>query len=68
MLVVPTNVLVSLVSLILLFPIESGLVLYSSLFLHGLASFLVLGFVHESGGSTEILARSRWANYGVLLL
>ena len=68
MLVVPTDVLVSLVSLTLLFPIQSGLVLYSSLFLQGLASSLVLGFAYESGMSAEILGHSRCANYGVLLL
>ena len=64
----PTDVLVSLVSIILLFPIQSNLVLYSSLFLPGLTSFLVLGFAHESIGFAEILAHSRCTNCGVLLL
>ena len=68
MLVVSTSVLVSLVSLILLFLIQFGLVLYSSLLLQDLASFLVLGFSHGFVGSAEILAHSKCANYGELLL
>ena len=63
MLAVPTGVLVSPVSAVWLFPIQSSLVLYSSLFLQDLAPFLVLGFSYESGRSTEILVHSRWANY-----
>ena len=68
MLVVPTGVLVSLVSIVWLFPIQSGLVLYFSLFHRCLASFLALGFAHESRGFVEILVHSRCANYRVLLL
>ena len=65
---VPTDVLVFLVSIIWMFLIQYGLVFDSSLFIEGIASFLVLGFSHKSSGSTEILVRSRCANYGVLLL
>ena len=59
MLDVPIGVLVSLVSVIWLFPIQCGPVLYFSLFLRCLASFLSLGFSHESGESTVILVHSR---------
>ena len=68
MLTEPTDVLVSLVSLILLFSIQFGLVLYSSLLRQDLASFLVLGFAYDSSRSAEILAHSRYANYRVFLL
>ena len=67
-LVEPVDVLIFLVSVILLFPIKFDFVLYSSLFFQGLASFLLLGFAHESVGFAKILVHSRRANYRVLLL
>ena len=58
-LVVATGVLVSLVSAVWLFPIQSVLVLYFSLFLQFLVSFLTFKYAHESYESAEILVHNR---------